>query len=45
MNNSKHIKDVLNQGFTIIRNVISEKECNNIKKICKEKFVKYSKIT
>tara|TARA_A100001011_G_scaffold384639_1_gene457546 strand:- start:99 stop:896 length:798 start_codon:yes stop_codon:yes gene_type:complete len=36
-----HIKQVLNKGYTIVENVLSEKECSKIKKITKKLLKSY----
>ena len=38
---NKHIKNILTKGFTKIDNVLELKECDKIKKISKELFLKY----
>ena len=39
-----HSKIILNQGYTILKNVISEKECNKLKAKSKMLFSKYGKL-
>lgn len=45
MNNSKHVKKILNDGYTVIKNVLGKEECKKIKEICKKNYLRYTKLT
>lgn len=45
MSEKKNINNILNRGYTILKNVIDSKECDEIKKITKQNFKIFNKKT
>ena len=45
MSEKQNINNILNNGFTILKNVITNKECDNLKKISKQTFKTFNKKT
>jgi len=41
VNTTGHIKNILKNGFTLVRGVINKNECNNLKKISQKLYIKY----
>jgi len=41
LNTTRHINNILKNGFTLVRKVISKKECNDLKRISQDLYYKY----